>query len=124
MARKLPAEVLKSRGSFDKNPNRTRVDVPVVGDLGNVPLYFDDAQGEVWEELKAMIPPGLAKNADRWIAEIAARLMLKLRTQGLNSSELAQLINALGRLGCTPSDRAKCATAVQPKAGTNEFNEF
>jgi len=48
-----------------------------------------------------------------------------MRTTGLNASELAQLINVLGRLGGTPADRLKCAVPVTtPEKSKNEFSEF
>lgn len=123
--RKLPASVLEARGSFDKDPQRRRVDPVASGDLGEAPGYFSDDLRAIWNELKCQLPEGLAKSADRMMAEIAVRLMFKLRTQGLNSSETSQLINCLGRLGCSPADRAKCSVPVDnnPK-NDDEFGEF
>src|ERR1700733_5090681 len=109
MARKLPAALLEAKGAFDHDPQRRRVDPVATGDLGNAPSYFNDAQGKIWEELKAQLPVGLAKSADRCIFEIAVRLMDRFRRERLKPTEFAQLINALGRLGMSPSDRSKCA---------------
>lgn len=122
--RKLPASVLEANGAFEKDPQRRRKDPVTTGELGRPPAYFDDAQKAMWKELKAQMPQGLAKSADRWLCEVACRYMLKFRTTGLNASELAQLINALGRLGCTPADRSKCAMPVTKEKKGNEFTEF
>jgi hypothetical protein len=122
-ARKLPSSVLEARGSFAHDPQRKRVDPISQGDLGKAPAYFTEEEAIVWDELKSIIPEGLAKNADRWICEIAARFMFKFRTTGLKSPELGKLIDALGRLGLSPSDRSKCAAPVAPNPN-NEFREF
>lgn len=124
MARKLPASVLEAKGAFEKDPQRKRVDPVATGDLGTAPAYFNEVQSGVWEELKAQLPVGLAKSADRCIFEIAVRLMDRFRREGLKSTELAQLINALGRLGMSPSDRSKCAVPPTPDKEGNEFAAF
>lgn len=123
--RKLPASVLEAKGAFDKDPQRRRVDPIAQGDLGDAPSYFNAEQQAIWDELKNQLPEGLAKAADRMMAEVTVRLMYKLRTQGLNSSETSQLINALGRLGGSPSDRAKCSVpATAAPKESDEFSEF
>ena len=86
--RKLPASVLESRGAFDKDPQRRRVDPISQGDLGKAPAYFTEEEAIVWDELKSIIPEGLAKQADRWICEIAARFMFKFRTSAGRSSNV------------------------------------
>jgi phage terminase small subunit len=122
--RRLPASVLEAKGAFEKNPERKRVDPVAIGDLGNAPSYFDKDEKDIWKELKSQLPQGLAKSADRFMVEIACKLMRKFRTAGLNSSELSQLINALGRLGMSPADRSKCAMAPEPPSKENTFQEF
>ena len=55
--------------------------------------------------------------------KLPCKLMDTFRATGLNSSELAQLINALGRLGCSPFDRSKVSIMPQPKTKDNDFAE-
>jgi hypothetical protein len=124
MAKRLPASVLEAKGAFEKDPKRKRVDPVATGDLGKAPSYFTDTQIRIWEELKCQLPVGLAKSADRCIFEIAVCLMDRFRSVGLKSTELAQLINTLGRLGMSPSDRSKCAVPPAPDPQGNEFSEF
>jgi hypothetical protein len=121
---KLPSSVLEARGSFKKDPKRKRVDPVVTGDLGEAPAYFHEDERAIWDELKGIIPVGLAKSADRWMVEIAARYMAKFRDTGLKSTELAQLLSALGKLGMSPADRAKCAMPPTPDPKGNEFSDF
>jgi hypothetical protein len=124
MARKLPAAVLEAKGAFDHDPQRRRIDPVATGELGESPAYFNEAQGTIWDELKVQLPIGLAKSADRCMFEIAVRLMDRFRREGLKPTELAQLINALGRLGMSPSDRSKCAMPPVPNKEGNEFAAF
>jgi hypothetical protein len=124
MARKLPASVLEAKGAFDKDPQRRRVDPVAVGEVGDAPAYFNAEQIVIWKEINEQLPPGLCKSADRMMVEVAVRLMHRFRTAGLASSELAQMINALGRLGLSPADRAKCSVPVDTKPQNSEFTEF
>lgn len=117
---------MEARGAFEKDPQRRRVDPVAVGDLGDAPAYFSEAEQAVWAEIKATLPPGLAKSADRLLVEIASRLMAKFRAgESLKSFELSQLVGTLGSLGMSPADRARCAMAPPPEDKTaNEFAEF
>ncbi len=93
--------------------------------LGHAPKHLTEAQRGIWKELKANLSTSLLKAADRVAVEVGVRLTDKMRTTGLNASELAQLINVLGRLGGTPADRLKCAVPVTtPEKSKNEFSEF
>jgi hypothetical protein len=123
---KLPASVLEAKGAFDKDPQRRRVDPETTGEIGEAPVYMTDSQKAVWGEIKSQLPIGVAKSADRIVFEVCVRLVDKMRhhEKGINSSETAQLLNALGRMGMTPADRTKCAVPVTPEKESNEFAEF
>jgi hypothetical protein len=123
---KKPAALLENKGAFKVNPARKRVDPEAGGTVGKAPSYFTSDQKAVWKELKEILPKGLKTGAtDRWIIEIAVTLMDKFRSDGLNAAETAQFLTALGRLGMSPVDRARCAVPVtKPSKDNNEFGEF
>lgn len=123
MSRKLPAAVLEAKGAFDKDPQRRRVDPVATGDLGNPPLYFTAAQKDLWNEVKAVIPPGLAKSPDRFHFEILIRLLDKYRSGDLKPTELGHLQTNLSKFGMSPADRARCAVPPAPDE-KDEFSDF
>ena len=123
--KKLPSAVLEASGAFDRNPARKRKDLVSEKELGNAPKHLTAEEKDVWKELSNQLPPGLATSADRFVFEIACKLMNKFRTVGTNSSETAQLLNALAKLGASPSDRSKCSVPVdKAKEEGNPFKEF
>lgn len=66
---------------------------------------------DAWAEIVAAIPPGVARESDRFTIEIAARLLARLRATDplcyLSAAELGSLQRALSSLGMTPADRSK-----------------
>ena len=101
--------VLEASGSFDKNPQRRRVD-PVAGnEIGPPPPYFDAEECAVWEELIATSPQGVLKNSDRSALEIASTLMSDFRKdrKSFSSSRMSSLQKSLSSLGRTPVDRGR-----------------
>lgn len=118
---RTPTNILELRGSFQHDPQRRRPDEPIpAGDLGQAPRHLTAAQRRVWRELAEIVPPGVLGDSDRWIVEIAARLMAKLRDAGeLGPGQLAQLVGCLARLGMTPADRSRIGT--KPKSPENPF---
>jgi hypothetical protein len=110
MARpRLPTARLEASGAFLKDPQRRRAranEPRVTGPVGDPPAFLDGAQRAVWCELCALAP--WLVSADRICLEVAVRLLADLRTQGgLPAPLLAQLMNALVRLGFTPADRSR-----------------
>jgi hypothetical protein len=51
--------------------------------------------------------PGLLARSDRLILEIAAKLVIRMRTTDAKTSELNALLNVLAKLGMTPASRLK-----------------
>ena len=112
MARpRTPTEILELRGAFQANPSRRRPATPKSNkELGLPPKGLTDIEQACWAEIVTNIPPGVLTAGDRVIVEVIARLMAKLRTEGLSamkSAELNLLLNGLGRCGMTPADRSR-----------------
>src|ERR1017187_10224466 len=131
MARpRKPTAELERKGAFKHDPQRrtARANEPIpTGELGDPPYHLRIAEKRVWSELAALAPPGVMKNSDRLLLEITCGLMAKLRDRnpmrgGLKAAELSLLIQCLGRMGLTPSDRSKIGIPEQPPA--NPFSEF
>jgi phage terminase small subunit len=125
MARpRKPTALLEAKGSFDRDPARRRKDPVTTGELGPAPAHLDIDQKKVWRELSALLPIGVARNADRFSFELIVSLMYRQRTEGLSGSELSSLVSLLSKFGLDPSNRAKVAQPVSTKDESNPFAEF
>jgi hypothetical protein len=83
MARpRTPTNVLDARGAFKKHPERRREDPEPAGELGEPPLYFSAPELQCWTELVSITPRGVLTARDRWVVEMAARLMAEYRELG------------------------------------------
>jgi P27 family predicted phage terminase small subunit len=101
-------------------------------ELGEAPRHLSKNQKNIWNEMASQAAPGVLRSADRLTLEIACVLMDKWREPRqrvvtttktlkngdttvtkvesfdiMQTSELAQLSNLLGKLGFNPIDRAK-----------------
>lgn len=125
MARpRLPTEVQELKGAFRKDPQRKRpVGAKSTAPLGAPPVHLKPDERECWLEAVHAAPGGVLTAADRWVLEVAARLMAKFRADWLTGAEFGVLSQALGKLGWTPSDRSK-VQAPDAEAPPNEFAEF
>lgn len=127
MARpRVATELLELRGTFDKNPSRRRPIGPKSERaLGKPPASLTAAEAACWREAVRNAPGGVLTAADRWLVEIAARLMARLRAEGvggLRGAELSQLTTALGKLGWTPADRSRVSGAATPPDVENPWD--
>ena len=104
----VPTEILETRGSFLKHPERRRPNEPQEPrPLGNAPRCLTAEQKKLWAEVAHALPPGVGKFADRYALEILVRLLAKERADSINNNERGQLIKLLGSFGMTPADRSK-----------------
>jgi hypothetical protein len=107
---RTPTAKLAAKGSFLKHPERKRKrarEPKPTGSLGAPPRRLSVAQKEIWLELAALIPPGVAANCDRWAVELLACLMAKFRSGRAKISEAKQIESLLGKMGMTPADRSR-----------------
>lgn len=106
---RLPTATHELKGSFIKNPQRRpKAEPKPTGPLGAPPKELPEGVKTAWLELAKIVPPRVLTNADRWIVEMAARLMADLRSKGdLSGAKWSRLESCLARLGMTPSDRSK-----------------
>ena len=125
MARpRTPTEVLELTGAFRRNPNRKREVGPksTMG-VGQAPEHLSELERSCWDEAIANAPAGVLTSGDRWLVEVASRLMAKFRSDWLSGAEMAQLTQALGKMGWTPADRSR-VSAAEKEPETDEMSEF
>lgn len=129
-------------GAFEKHPERKAQyenEPKPTGPIGDPPARFLKENSptaarelEAWNELMAMVPPGVLTSSDRWACERMAYLMAKSRYTALKASEENALKDYLGRYACGGADRSK--VVVSTGAGTvaktahgdsgNKFDKF
>ena len=100
------AATLALRGAFNKDPRRVRDDVRGSGLIGRWLPGSSDPK-EVWEELIKAAPAGILTGSDRPALEMVARTIAQVRSDGkaLSMTQLAQLVQTLGRFGLSPAGR-------------------
>ena len=123
MPARKPTRLLEINGAFKKDPQRRRNYEPIPsGPLGDPPEFLPEPVKVCWRELDSMIPPGVLANSDRWAVELAARAMANARDGSITNAERAVLSSLLGRLGCTPVDRARIT--APPPVLSGSIKEF
>ncbi|HKR56322.1 MAG TPA: hypothetical protein VJS20_08470 [Gemmatimonadales bacterium] len=109
MARpRKPTSVLRLTGAFKNHPERERdrENEPVVTEpLGEPPDKLDEAQAARWNEFAGWCP--WLTVADRFVTEMACRLVMKIRNGEAKAPEYAILRGYLSDLGMTPVARSK-----------------
>jgi hypothetical protein len=84
---------------------------------------------DAWRELAKETPDGVLMISDRVMVEMYCQLVARLRgepdgeghSRPLKAAEFTQLLNILGRMGKTPSDRARLNVEKPPKKSSNRF---
>ena len=112
---RLPTELLQLHGAFEKNPSRRRPIGPKSElPIGEPPDYFADDERQCWAEVEAIAAAGVLTAADRFVVELLARLVAKLRRSWLSGAEMSALTWCCSRLGMTPSDRSRVTGGPPP----------
>ena len=121
---RTPTAALELRGSFKKHPERARerADEPrPTAPLGEPPdLLTHDEQG-VWREMAA---EGFwLTGADRFMVEVAVKLMSLHRAGTIDNPQRSLLIGTLSKLGFGPTERSKIRAPGTEKKKSN-FEKF
>jgi len=105
--RKPTDEVLELTGAFLKDPTRRRLPGPKSGlPIGGPPEHLAPHEAAAWLEFVANAPAGVLTGGDRWVLEIACRLMAKSRREGLLAAETGYLRACLTALGAWPASHS------------------
>lgn len=129
---RLPAAVLELSGALRHNPGRRRREPKTKGALGGPPEHFLTDSGrmnkypEIWDELAAQVPVGVATFSDRVAFETLVKLTAELRRPGKPDKGLAALQDRLlTRFAMNPQGRAAQGVAeALAEAPKDEFEQF
>jgi hypothetical protein len=124
-AHKKSLKDLELNGSTKHNPGRYagRKEPVPAKPLGNAPKHLSKDERKVWNEIAANCLPETLGNSDRYVFELATKLVCRFRKGELSrASEMALLLNTLGRLGLTPQDRLRLN--ISNSTGTETSNEW
>lgn len=121
-APRKPAVLLEMSGSLEKHPQRRRTEPVVAAPFGSPPAHLTKEHKAAWREIAKAAPAGVLTGADRVAVELAARMLVRIRTTDFTAAEANGLRALLGQLGMTPADRSKVSV---PNAGTptNPFSK-
>lgn len=125
--RRVPTRVLEMSGAYDKNPSRAkeRENEPRPTEpIGSPPSDFLKEHSleaerllKAWNDIINMVPEGVLTSADHGHVEMTARVMVRTRLYGAQSSDFALLDKLLGKMGCNPADRSKVAITKKKHEG-------
>jgi hypothetical protein len=105
-----PTAKLALSGSLKHNPkqyaNRTLEPQPKLG-LGEPPAEFDAVHRRMWREFSRTMPEGVFGISDKYMAELACRLIVRMRNDTITMQQMAQLTTVLSKLGMSPTDRTR-----------------
>ena len=90
--------------------------------LGPPPKHLAPTQKKLWKELVKRIPDGVLYDCDTYIVELTVRLIEKMRTGTLMTSEVSQYRGCLASLGLTPADRSRVSVS-EPQTDDEPFSE-
>jgi hypothetical protein len=112
-----PTQLLALNGGLAKNPARYshRSTEPASnGPIGDAPVGFNKARRAIWQEITALVPPGVLRRSDRLILELICHLVYDLRAGEITIAGIGQLRQSLASLGMTPADRSRVSAIDSP----------
>ena len=110
--RPKPVELLELQGAFRPHRHTARRAAPKSPHpVGDPPGHLAPAEAAAWCEFCGNAPAGVLTRGDRWTLEMAARLMVRSRGEGLTSAELGHLRALLSELGASPASRGRVQAA-------------
>lgn len=116
--------VLRLRGAYKNHPERARKKEPTANPLADGPPdHLSDVEKKMWHEIVRIAPHGVLMASDALLIESLSVLWVVYREEkaDIQPGLLARLDIQMGRLGLSPSDRAKLQ--VEPKRN-NEFDDL
>ena len=120
---RTPTAVLKARGAFKNHPKRAkdREGEPVINTpLGDPPAKLPPLEKAAWRELQSqgtwLVAP------DKFLVEVAVRLMARHRSNKIDNPSRSHLISALSKLGFNPTERSKIKLPTEDDI--DEFADF
>lgn len=93
----VPTDTGDSRSSLQRY--RDSDDEQRAAGVGVPPLHLDSAQADCWRELVALPASKALTGGDRWRVEMAAKLMVTVRSGEFKDFELRSLNGMLGQMG-------------------------
>ena len=105
----IPSKIHELRGSYIKDPQRSRNGEPrTKAGIGQYSA-INDTPEKCWDELVDLVCPGVLGDADRIWLERAAKLLAQSRKLGDDFPPTNDKIlqSYLSKMGLNPSDRAK-----------------
>jgi len=124
MGHRKATSVLEARGSFKKDPQRTREPEPTNSNpIGNAPAYFSQIQREVWHDFVTDAPPGVLSASERTLVEMIVRLKAEIiEGDEVKTALFGRLESLIARCGMTPADRPR--VGVAPPKDANDFDDI
>lgn len=109
-----PSNVLTLTGRFRTNPDQAKKrenEPKIEGLLSTTPPEWmtDKAQRKCYRQLVRLAPANVLSLADGILVEVVAGLLAEYRADplGMKPIKLTRLMNGLGQLGMSPSERSK-----------------
>lgn len=126
MARpRKPTAALELAGAYKKDPRRRkeRADEPRPDTiLGQPPDNFSEEQKAVWSEFS--LHGFWLTGADRFMVEVAVKLMAQHRANNIMPKEISILVGTLNKLGFGPAERSKIKAPGAKEDKPKGFAEF
>jgi hypothetical protein len=107
------------------NPGKRKINTgePHADALKGPPEYFSSHQIALWNELVEAAPHHVLKQSDRFLLELAVRLLEQVRAgQNVSRALMSELRQCLAAMGMEPSARGRLSVA--PPAPANPFAEL
>ena len=118
-----PAHLKAIQGTDRINKQRLNINEPrEIGEIGEAPSYFNQAERDTWEEIKSIMYEGVAGTADRVALELLTRLMVEYRSapENFQAAKLTIIGKLLSSFCMNPSDRTR--VSIIPKRKENPFS--
>jgi hypothetical protein len=75
--------------------------------IGAPPAHLPTVEKAIWRELVKAAQPGLLQRSDRFYLELCCKMVDRMRSGDVKSSEMNSVANILSKLAMNPTDRVK-----------------